>query len=490
MLAWFRLTALALLLILPASLACATRTLWNIVPSGRLMHPEIQESSGIVASRQFQGVLWTHNDSRNPPQIFAVKRSGQFIRKYHLEGAENIDWEDIALDESNNLFILENSSRTDPQKRTLIYIVPEPNPFQNTQSAVTPAGVLSVRFPNEAAYDCEALFVWKGNGYLVTKSWDGSLPKIFRFQIEQGDGTAVYEGEVPVHTMVTGGDISTDGTRIILISYLALLLFDGPGDPVEMLRTHPLISRLNARQVEAVTFYGQDRVIISNEQRDIFELKIRDLLKRKAPFVRTPREEVPNLDSRPDAGRRLEDWRRGLWLEAGTTPRAPALGRVAWSEDGLHVGISLPPDLHLAPLVEPEPGNFDDWFKPGRIYVLINPDGLRPLSFGDHDRCIVIGTDDSGQIAAQSRFLRPATFVEAVEDQPDWLDVEKDGGQILVTVRPSAPGFLATAFEDSREIGFNVIVIHNNGDLLSWAPMTRRFIWDSPSVWGVLELDR
>lgn len=490
MLAWFRLTALAMLLALPASFACATRTLWNIVPSGRLMHPDIQESSGIIASRQFQGVLWTHNDSGHSPQIFAVKRSGQFIRKYLLNGAENIDWEDIALDESDNLYILENSSRIDPQKRTLIYVVPEPDPFQDTEPTVNPSAVLSILFPDGAAYDCETLFVWEGNAYIVTKSWDGSLPKIFRFPIERRAGTAVYEGEVPVHTMITGGDISRDGTRIVLASYLAVLLFDGPGDPVEMLQKHPLISRLNARQVEAVTFYGQDRVIISNEQREIFELRIRDLLRRKAPFVRTPREEVPNLEARPDVEQLFESWRRGLWLEAWTAPGVSTLGRVAWSEDGLHVGISLPPDLHLAPLIEPKPGSFDDWFKPGSIYVLINPDGLRPLSFGDHDRCIVLGVDGSGRIAAQSRFLRPATFVETVEDHPDWLDVKRAGRQILVTVRPSAPGFLATAFEDSREIGFNVIVIHNNGDLLSWAPMTRRFIWDSPSVWGVLELDR
>ena len=40
---------------------------------GTLEHPEIREASGIAASRRHPGIFWVHNDSGNPPSLFAVR---------------------------------------------------------------------------------------------------------------------------------------------------------------------------------------------------------------------------------------------------------------------------------------------------------------------------------------------------------------------------------------------------------------------------------
>src|SRR5690554_2695558 len=69
---------------------------------GRIDHPPIRESSGLVASRRQPGVFWTHNDSGNPPAIYAIDRTGKLLGEWRI-GAINHDWEDIALDDHGHL---------------------------------------------------------------------------------------------------------------------------------------------------------------------------------------------------------------------------------------------------------------------------------------------------------------------------------------------------------------------------------------------------
>ena len=54
-------------------------------PIGRLDHPAIREASGIVASRRYPGIFWVHNDSGNPPALYAVRRDGYSICVGELE---------------------------------------------------------------------------------------------------------------------------------------------------------------------------------------------------------------------------------------------------------------------------------------------------------------------------------------------------------------------------------------------------------------------
>ena len=71
---------------------------------GRFTHRGIVEPSGLVASRRFPGIFWTHNDSGNPPALFAVRRDGSLVREYKVAAA-NVDWEDISTDDAGHLYI-------------------------------------------------------------------------------------------------------------------------------------------------------------------------------------------------------------------------------------------------------------------------------------------------------------------------------------------------------------------------------------------------
>src|SRR5689334_16831328 len=56
----------------------------------------IDESSGLVASRRNPGLFWTHNDSGDLPLVYAFDRAGRSRGTWRVEGAQAVDWEDIA----------------------------------------------------------------------------------------------------------------------------------------------------------------------------------------------------------------------------------------------------------------------------------------------------------------------------------------------------------------------------------------------------------
>jgi hypothetical protein len=60
---------------------------------GTVTAPAIVEASGLVASPDNPGVLWTENDSGNPNTIFALDTAGHLLGTYFLDGVTNYDWE-------------------------------------------------------------------------------------------------------------------------------------------------------------------------------------------------------------------------------------------------------------------------------------------------------------------------------------------------------------------------------------------------------------
>ncbi|MEE8349784.1 MAG: hypothetical protein V3R94_09455 [Acidobacteriota bacterium] len=432
-------------------------------------------------SQRYEDVLWTHNDSKNAPEIFAIDGRGKLIGAYLVPDAENHDWEDIAMDQNGNLFLLDNASRTDPEHRNIIYVVQEPNPFEDEEIELTRK--LEVRFP-DGGYDCETLFIWGDSLYLVTKPWDGKLPRVYRYDSLDKDGTARFIGTVPVHAMITGGDISDDGRRIVLSSYRALMLFEGTESPDRLIQTDPLVYPLNAGQVEGVA-WKHEMLLLTNEQREIFHISHSQWEKAQVPFLHGPKETVPHAGFKPSVKDGLESWSQGLWLEAEVKGEARKIGRMVWTSEGLHVGIELPGDFELRPISVTPPESSDDWLIPGGLFLMLNPDGTRPLSYQKNDQCILFAESPDGDLTTFAVHLRPATLVSASQVQPSWLRVERDEQRLLVTVTTDTPGLGNLT---QRSIGFNLLFISKDDGIVSWVPLTQPFSWDTPSIWGLLRL--
>lgn len=473
-----------LVLMLAGLTACGGAQIRLLHPYSQILSSELLESSGLVASTHYPGILWTHNDD-GLPLVFAVNLQGKVVHHFQLQGVKNVDWEDIALDQAGTLYILDNTSRHNPSYSTTIYAFSEPDPFRDAE--VNAIEEYQVQFP-DGGHDIETLIVWKGVAYLVTKPWDGSLPVIYKAPLSTQAAMAQRLGQLPSVQMITGGDISPDGSRIVLSSYRALLIFTGASSPEALFSTTPITCQLNAGQVEGIA-WRDSNLVLSNEQGALFLVSEADWRSRQAPFQLSPSYSLPHraLDS-PDINTAISEWKAARWLTTNGSEDRERIARISFSPEGLHIGIDLPEGLELASLSDSKPQDFDDWFLPGRIYVMLNPDGNRPLSYGPNDRCVVIGRRSDGTVASQARLLRPATLVDSIETNPSWVSVKEKGSRLLITIQGLPSGGGVAKF--GQRIGFNLLLIGPSGEMQSWAPLTMRFSWDAPSVWGILRLPK
>ncbi len=213
--------------------------------AGRLQSDEITESSGIAASKCQPDVLWTHNDSGDGPFLFAVDPKGMALGTWKIDGAENIDWEDIAAfkDAAGKCYLYVGdigNSRKEPRGEHKIYRVAEPlvtdsdRKTSRKEPAFTVSDVLSFSYPDQRQ-DAETLLVHPDSGdiYVITKQRNTAAGV---YRVKPGFGgppvTAEKLGEIAVPAIpngfLTGGDISPDGKRLMICDYFAAYEFTLP----------------------------------------------------------------------------------------------------------------------------------------------------------------------------------------------------------------------------------------------------------------------
>ena len=237
-------------------------------PIGKYTHPAIRESSGIVASRQFEGIYWTLNDSGNPAALYATKLNGELIQEISVQGSENFDWEALGIDDKNQLWIGEIGNNSRLRTDLKVVVVAEPNPFTDTDAKVI--ATYPYRYPNENA-DAEGLFIADDVPYIVSKERERAV--LYRFPTLQSDTQHVLErvGELAEAKWVTGAGLSTDGTRLAVCTYDTLWVYHGTaGNFAEMIQGTPWSLSHNFFG-EAVCFVGYD-LVLTNEGRDLYRL--------------------------------------------------------------------------------------------------------------------------------------------------------------------------------------------------------------------------
>ena len=236
-------------------------------PVGKYTHPDIRESSGIVASRQFEGVYWTLNDSGNPASLYATKLNGELIQEIAVKGSGNFDWEALGIDKKNQLWIGEIGNNSRLRFDLKVVVVAEPNPFTETAAEVIAS--YPYRYPNENL-DAEGLFIVEGIPYIVSKERERAV--LYRFptvQVSATKQTLESVGEFAGAKFVTGAGVSEDGTRLAVCTYDALWVYHGAtGDLAKMIQSTPW-SLPHSFYGEAVCFDGDD-LVLTNEARDIY----------------------------------------------------------------------------------------------------------------------------------------------------------------------------------------------------------------------------
>ena len=205
--------------------------------NGHIQSADINESSGIAASRCQKNILWTHNDSGDGSFLYAISDSGESLGTWQVPNLENIDWEDIAVFKNSSgrcyIYIGEiGDNKTKRPDHAIFRVVePEVNSAASNSSRkepLTTAYAESLRFSYpDFNQDAETLMVHPLTGaiYVVTKRVSGPAG-VYRLKLEF-NGSSIQKAEkigelsVPAipNGFLTGGDISPDGQRVIICDY-------------------------------------------------------------------------------------------------------------------------------------------------------------------------------------------------------------------------------------------------------------------------------
>lgn len=195
---------------------------------GTVNSAAITEASGMVASRINAGVLWAHNDG-SKQRVFAISTNGTQLASYNLN-LEVFDIEDAAIGVLPGgepaLYFGDIGANAFPtQVRREVQIIRAPEPTVDLGWGSDPKSgdmknveVIRLRYP-DASYDAEALFADPRSPHVYIATKQDGLTRIYRADMGSATNGALLDLEfvrTVIFDSVSAGDISADGTRIIL----------------------------------------------------------------------------------------------------------------------------------------------------------------------------------------------------------------------------------------------------------------------------------
>ena len=238
-----RLSALAALCLCAA--ACAPPSLPFARMAGLITNGDLNEVSGIAASRVHDDVLWAIEDSGNPARLYALSRRGRILARYRVEGAKNIDWEDLAsfdLDGRHYLLVADTGDNGGQRRDFVLHVFEEPKTLAN--GTLKPAWSIRARWA-DGPRDCEAVAVDAAAGQVLLVSKKRSPPDLFALPLAKSRGVrearrigrlaGVPQASAELHRndpklarlfpQVTAADLSPDGLTLAVLTYGSVLFY-------------------------------------------------------------------------------------------------------------------------------------------------------------------------------------------------------------------------------------------------------------------------
>lgn len=269
----------------------------------------IEELSGLTVSTTYPGIAWGHGDSGQAPVLWALDLhrgelafppylaeeydGGESWPGLTLEGASNIDWEDLTT-LNGWLYLGEFGNNGNARRDLGLWALPEPNPRATERQR--PAFFLPFhypdqqRFPAEAwAFDAEALFADREQDalYLITKHRQAGdvrrfIPgaKLYRIPLDGNRTESNALTLVDQHhemTAVTAAELSPSGAWLAVLTYRTLWLFPRP-EAGERWLSGPAYSRplpfLETRQAEALSWRDDTTLLLGNEEGQLWTVAL------------------------------------------------------------------------------------------------------------------------------------------------------------------------------------------------------------------------
>lgn len=188
----------------------------------------IREISGITMLSDNK--LYAINDSGNDNTLFCLNQKGEILNEIKIPETKNIDWEDLAYDQENNIYIGDFGNNNNDRKDLVIYKVN--GLLSNTVSAKKIEFIFEdqKKFPpkkKDFNFDVEAFIYLKGNLYLFTKNRikdSKGKTKLYKVSATPGKYMAKLIGEYKTcennsTCLITGAAINQSEDKIALLTH-------------------------------------------------------------------------------------------------------------------------------------------------------------------------------------------------------------------------------------------------------------------------------
>lgn len=251
----------------------------------RIQSPRIDEASGLLVGRANPGVFYTHNDSGGAPEVYVIAADGALRATIVLDGAKNVDWEDIAFAPGErpgryDIVAADIGDNNDVRHDIRLYRFAEPDlpPRAGSMLHVTPT-VYPLRYEIGPA-NAEAFIVTQrsGDGYIITKRarepalvlkvaapWSANVermcPKVAEIDlpIEPGFGKSI-----------TAADLSPDDSTLAIRTYLAGFLLRNASSPASAPTSIESIFKAIPERIDLATEPQGEAICFSPDGRRLY----------------------------------------------------------------------------------------------------------------------------------------------------------------------------------------------------------------------------
>ena len=202
-----------------------------------LKDAELDETSGIAASHINKNIFYIHNDSGDTSRFFAITPNGDLKETFNFKldttqkHTDVLDCEDIAVGpgvEKDKSYIYLGDIGDNSSNRSFITVYRFEEPVVNGNKTISSIkeDAINLKYP-DGPHDAETLMVDPVDKllYIVTKRessvgvytapLDASLKEITVMQKR----TTLHFSGLPLFKWITAGDISVDGSKILIKSY-------------------------------------------------------------------------------------------------------------------------------------------------------------------------------------------------------------------------------------------------------------------------------
>lgn len=184
----------------------------------------ILETSGMI---YYDDMFWTHNDSDNPPYLYAFDSlGGHILKSVFISNSTNTDWEDLAQDK-DFIYIGDFGNNAGTRKDLRILKIKKSDISADERTDTVNAEFIrfemaeqtdfSDRFINND-FDMEAMFFLRDSLHLLSKNWVDKNTRHYVCPVDTGFYSLHAIETISVEGQISGADVQSDGT-VALIGY-------------------------------------------------------------------------------------------------------------------------------------------------------------------------------------------------------------------------------------------------------------------------------